>query len=114
MNTVKTIVIELRYHSEPGTYERYHSLVDGINDVVGELAYRFSLDILSLSHVVESHPAGHTSITCTAVCSLNEFTKEQIGETLKGENDQDNANLYSFLDAGGYKLSVRVAKISYN
>lgn len=111
---MKTIVIELRYHSEPGTYEPYGGLVDGINDVVGELALRFSLDPLSLSHVVESHPAGRTSITCTAVCSLNEFTKEQIGKTLEAENKRPNADLYCFLDAGHYKLSVRVSKINYN
>ncbi len=36
--TVKTLMIELHYHSEVGTYEPYYGLVDGINDVVGILA----------------------------------------------------------------------------
>lgn len=110
---MKTLVIELRYHSEDGRYERYNGLVDGINDIVGILAQRFSLDILSMSHVVESHPQSHTSITCTAVCLLNEVTKEDIGKTLEEENHRPNAELYCFLDAG-YKLSVRVDKIHYN
>jgi hypothetical protein len=113
---MKTILIELRYNSEPGKYERYNGLVDGMNDIVGEIADRFSLDILSVSHVVEAHPQGqglHTSITCTAVCALNEFTREQIGKTLEAEKNQPDANLYCFLDRH-HKLSVRVAHIRYN
>lgn len=110
---MKTILIELRYHSEPGRYERYEGLVDGINDIVGQIAHRFSLDILSVSHVVESRPQAYTSITCTAVCLLSEFTREHIGKTLKEENNLPDANLYCFLDASG-KLSVRVRKIRYN
>ena len=113
---MKTILIELRYSSEPGKYERYNGLVDGINDIVGEIADRFSLDILSVSHVVESYPQGqsrHTSITCTAVCSLNGHTREHIGKTLEAENNLPDANLYCFLDRH-HKLSVRVAHIRYN
>lgn len=109
---MNTIVIELRYHSEVGKYEPYHGLVDGINDIVGQLASRFSLDVLSLSHVIQSHPASETSITCTAVCILNQHTTKEIGKTLKGENHQNRANLYCFLD--GHKLSVRVKEIHYN
>lgn len=110
---MKTILIELRYSSEPGKHEEYSGLVDGINDIVGQIAHRFSLDILSVSHVVESSPqTHHTSITCTAVCSLNGQTKEQIGKTLAAENHQPDANLYCFSEA--YKLSIRVAHINYN
>ena len=109
---MNTLVIELRYHSDSGEYEPYHGLVDGINDIVGQLAHRFSLDVLSLSHIVESHPAAHTTITCTAVCFLNQLTREEIGKTLKAENHQPNANLYCFLERS--KLSVRVKEISYN
>jgi hypothetical protein len=76
-----------------------------------ELASRFKLDILSLSYVVEA--SDHTSITCIAVCALNEFMSWQIGEALEAENHQNNANLYCFLDVGN-KLSVRVSEISYN
>jgi len=110
---VKTILMELRYRSEAGSYEPYSGLIDGINDVAGRIAYRFSLDILSVSHVVESRPQNHTSITCTAVCLLNEFTRDHIGKTLEEENNRPDANLYCFLDAGN-KLSVRVDKIRYN
>lgn len=106
---MRTILIELRYHSEPGTHEQYSGLVDGINDVVLGLAQRFSLEILSMSHVVEDENA--TSITCTAVCLLNEHTAEQIGKTLEAENQKNN--LYCFLERGR-KLSVRVDKINYN
>jgi len=105
------MLMELRSHSEPGTYERYDGLVDGINDIIGEIAYRFSLDLLSVSHVVESR--GRTSITCTVVCLLNQWTREQIGKTLEAENHRDDANLYCFLDRYD-KLSVRVAEIRYN
>lgn len=105
--------MELRYHSEPGKYERYDGLVDGINDVVVELARRFSLDILSISHVVEDRPKNHTSITCTAVCWLNQFTAEYIGETLRAENHQPDTKLYCFLEQRN-KLSVRVSEIRYN
>ena len=112
MNIVKTILMELRYHSKDEEYEPYSGLVDGINDVVTSLAFRFSLDILSVSHIVEAQSQSHTSITCTAVCALNDFTKDQIGETLKEENHRPDADLYSFLDAG--KLSIRVDKINYN
>ncbi len=111
--TVKTLLIELRYRSEAGTYEPYSGLVDGINDIVTILAFRFSLDILSVNHIVESRPQNHTSITCTAVCGLNEFTKDQIGKTLREENNRPGADLYCFLDVG-QKLSVRAEKISYN
>ncbi len=113
---MKTILIELRYSSGPGKYEHYNGLVDGMNDIVGEVADRFSLDILSVSHVVEAYPQGqsrHTSITCTAVCSLNGHTREHIGKTLEAENDLPDANLYCFLDRHG-KLSVRAAHIRYN
>ena len=113
---MKTILIELRYSSAPGQYERYSGLVDGMNDVVGEIADRFSLDILSVSHVIEYYPQGqsrHPSITCTAVCALNGLTKEQIGKTLEAENHLPDANLYCFLDRHR-KLSVRVAHINYN
>ena len=113
---MKTILIELRYSSEPGQYERYSGLVDGINDIVGQIANRFSLDILSMSHVVEAYPQGqshHTSITCTAICSLNGHTREHIGKTLEAENNQPNANLYCFLERHN-KLSVRVNHINYN
>lgn len=110
---MKTIVMELRYHSESGRHEDYHGLVDGINDIVGQIAYRFSLDILSISHVVESYPQPESSITCTAVCSLNGLTAEHVGKTLSAENNSPDANLYCFLDACD-KLSVRVSKISYN
>jgi hypothetical protein len=115
-NTVKTILIELRYHSEPGTYEPYSGLIDGINDIVGRIAQRFSLDIMSVSHAIESRPQNYTSITCTAVCLLNEFPREHIGKTLKEENNLPNANLYCFLEGGkeGGKLSVRAGKIHYN
>ena len=110
---MKTILIELRYSSEPGQHEQYSGLVDGINDIVGQFAHRFSLDILSVSHVVESSPqSSHTSIICTVVCSLNGQTKEYIGKTLAAENHQPGANLYCFSEA--YKLSVRVAHINYN
>ncbi len=112
MNPLKTLLMELRYHSEVGRYEPYSGLVDGINDVVCILASRFSLDILSVSHIVEAQPQSHTSITCTAVCSLNEFTRDQIGKTLEGENNRPDTNLYCFLDVG--KLSIRVDKINYN
>jgi len=91
---------------------QYSGLVDGINDVVTSVAFRFSLDILSVSHVVESNPRHYTSITCTVVCAFNEFTKDQIGETLQEENGRPDTNLYCFLDAG--KLSIRVEKIRYN
>jgi hypothetical protein len=113
---MKTILMELRYSSEPGKYERYSGLVDGINDIVGQIAQRFSLDILSVSHVIEASLQGqsrHTSITCTAVCSLNEHTREHIGKTLEAENQQPDANLYCFPDRHN-KLSVRVAHINYN
>ena len=113
---MKTILIELRYSSEPGKYERYSGLVDGINDIVGEITDRFSLDVLSVSHVVEANPQGrglHTGITCTAVCALTKQTREHIGKTLEAENNLPDANLYCFLDRHG-KLSVRVAHIRYN
>ena len=113
MNTVKTLVMELRYRSKVDEYEPYHGLVDGMNDIVVILALRFSLDVLSLSHVVESHPQNYTSITCTAVCALNEFTIDQIEKTLQEENILPDTNLYCFLDVGN-KLSVRVEKIRYN
>src|SRR5258708_2532658 len=109
---LKTLLMELRYHSEPGKYERHDGLVDGINDVVLELAERFSLDLLSISHVVESQPKRHTSITCTAVCQLNQIRAEYIGKTLKEEN-QLNGRLYCFLERHN-KLSVRVSEINYN
>ena len=102
--------MELRYHSDSG-HEPYHGLVDGINDVVVQLANRFSLDILSVSHIIE--PRSDTVITCTAVCSLNEITAEQIGKALEAEKHLPDANLYCFLEAGR-KLSVRVSKIRYN
>ena len=44
------MLIELRSHSEPGEYEPYSGLVDGMNDSVGIIARRFSLDLLSLSY----------------------------------------------------------------
>jgi len=112
MNTLKTILIELRYQSE-SRHEPYSGLVDGINDVVVLLANRFSLDILSVSHIID--PRGDTSITCTAVCLLNEITLEEIAKTLEAENHLPlhDASLYCFLE-GGRKLSVRVFKISYN
>lgn len=111
---MKTLLIELRYHSESGHHESYSGLVDGINDIVSILARRFSLDILSISHVVEGVGEGQssTSITCTAVCALNNRTAESIGKALEAENHKPDANLYCFLDVN--KLSVRVAHISYN
>ena len=113
VNAVKTLVIELRYSSQPDHHELYCELVDGINDIVGQIAHRFSLDILSLSHVIEASPGrNHTAITCTAVCSLNAQTRESVGKTLEAENNRAGANLYCFLEA--YKLSVRVAEIKYN
>ena len=45
-----SMLIELRSHSEPGEYEPYSGLVDGMNDSVGIIARRFSLDLLSLSY----------------------------------------------------------------
>lgn len=113
INTLKTILIELRYHSEQGQYDPYYGLVDGINDIVGQIARRFSLDILSVSHIIEAPPQDSTSITCTAVCLLNKSTTEHIGKTLKEENNRPDTNLYCFLDACD-KLSVRVGKIRYN
>lgn len=106
--------MELRYNSEPGKHERYNGLVDGINDIVLEIADRFELDVLSISHVVEDHPGrNHTSITCTAVCLLNQLAAEYIGETLKAENHEPDSNLYCFLERHN-KLSVRVKGINYN
>jgi hypothetical protein len=112
---LKTLLIELRYSSQPGICEPYSGLVDGINDVVLELADRFSLDVLSISHVMEDAPSrkpNHTSITCTAVCQLNQFSAEQIGETLEPENKL-KGRLYCFLERHN-KLSVRVSEINYN
>lgn len=108
---MRTILIELRYHSEPGTSEPYSGLVDGMNDVVLRIARRFSLDVLSVSHIIDSE--GHTSITCTAICLMNEVPIEYIGKTLEDENHLPDANLYCFLEMGN-KLSVRVGKINYN
>ena len=45
-----SMLIELRSHSEPGEYEPYSGLVDGINDSVEIIAHRFSLDLLSVSY----------------------------------------------------------------
>jgi hypothetical protein len=114
-STWKTMLIELCSLPEPGEYELYSSPVDGINDSVGIIAHRFSLDILSVSHIVESesHSHNHPSIICTAVCSLNDSRIEHIGKTLEEENHRPNSNLYCFLDAAN-KLSVRVNKSNYN
>lgn len=110
---MKTLLIELRYSSDPEEYEPYSGLVDGINDIVGQIAHRFSLDILSVSHVIEAPPQiNHTSITCTVVCSLNEQTRESIGKTLAAENQKPDTNLYCFLDA--FKLCVDAKSIRYN
>lgn len=110
----KTIIMELRYQSKPGTYERYSGLVDGINDIVLELAGRFDLDVLSLSHVVDdAEKQHHTGIICTAVCQLNQVAVETIGQILKEEELQRNERLSCFIDRHN-KLSVRVSKINYN
>lgn len=108
------MLIELRYSSQTDVFERSSGLVDGINDIVLEIADRFSLDILSVSHILDDNPhRNHSSITCTAVCALNGKSVEKIANTLKAENDQGNGRLYCFLDASN-KLSVRVGEISYN
>jgi hypothetical protein len=105
---LKTLLIELRYRSAQGRYERYDDLVNGMNDIVVEIAHRFTLNILSVSHIVESQR--YTSIICTAVCALNEFTADQIGKTLQEEKHPDT-NLSCFLDASGFKLSIHVSEI---
>lgn len=116
--SMSTLIMELRYSSDAGHYERYNGLVDGINDQTIILAQRFGMDILSLSHVVEdtydreAH-IGAVSITCTAVCALNGADPEYIDEELRAENNAENSRLYCFLELG-YKLSVRVSKINYN
>ena len=108
---MKTMIIEARYVSDPGRKERYSGLVDGINDIVLGIAHRFSLTVLSLSHVVELD--SQTSITCTAVCLLDENeTFEHIAKMLEAENANENTTLYCFENA--FKVSVYVGKIHYN
>src|SRR5258708_6330114 len=106
--------MELRYQSEPGRYERYSGLVDGINDIVLELAERFDLDVLSISHVIDdAQKQHHTGIICTAVCQLNDIAAESLGKTLEAENHELNARVYCFLERHN-KLSIRVSEINYN
>ncbi|HEU5375530.1 MAG TPA: hypothetical protein VFV38_08840 [Ktedonobacteraceae bacterium] len=110
---MKTIIIELRYQSEPEKFERHSGLVDGINDIVLELAYRFDLDVLSISHVLDDAlRQNHTGITCTAVCQVNRIAVETIGEMADEENEP-GGNLHCFLERPN-KLSVRVSGINYN
>jgi hypothetical protein len=46
---MKTLLIELRYNPH-GSRPWASQVIDGLNDVLGEIASRFGLDILSVSH----------------------------------------------------------------
>lgn len=110
---MKTLLIELRYNPQ-GEREAVSHIIDGLNDVLCVVAYRFGLDILSVSHVFETVSPTDSSFSCTAICSLNGRTLKSIAKTLKAENTptQPNERLYCFEDAN--KLSVNVYQIDYN
>jgi hypothetical protein len=85
--------------------------VDGLNDIIGEIADRFGLDILSVSHVHEQNEYGRHSYSATAVCLLNGQTLQEIGAILKSEN-ATNKRRYCFPERN--KLSINVYEINYN
>lgn len=114
---MKTLLVELHYRTE--NEETFSNIVDGLNDLVCQIASRFSMDIMSVSYIGDTSKSKgtYTRCACTVIYLLNGQTLESVGATLeneseKGSRKKEHAYWYCFRERN--KITINVSEISYN